>query len=77
VVDPIDLVHCVVKGTVFGMMIIWVACFYGFNVQGGARAVGTATRNTVVSSLLIILFSDYLLTSLLPYGFATLKVNGL
>jgi phospholipid/cholesterol/gamma-HCH transport system permease protein len=77
VVDPIDLTHCVVKGTVFGMMIIWIACFCGFNTQGGARAVGTATRNTVVASLLIILFSDYLLTSLLPYGFATLKVNGL
>jgi phospholipid/cholesterol/gamma-HCH transport system permease protein len=77
VVDPIDLVHCVVKGLVFGTMITWISCFCGFNAYGGARAVGTATRNTVVASLLVILFSDYLLTSLLPYGFATLKVNGL
>jgi phospholipid/cholesterol/gamma-HCH transport system permease protein len=77
VVDPIDITHCVVKGLVFGTVITWVACFNGFNAYGGARAVGAATRNTVVSSLLSILLCDYLLTSLLPYGFATLKVKGL
>jgi phospholipid/cholesterol/gamma-HCH transport system permease protein len=77
VVDPIELIHCVTKGAAFGLVLTWIACFCGFRAYGGARSVGLATRSTVVASLLVILFSDYLLTSLLPYGFATLKVRGL
>src|SRR6185437_9917067 len=77
VVDPIELVHCVVKGAAFGLILTWVACFCGFRARGGARSVGLATRSTVVASLLVILFSDYLLTALLPYGFTNLKVQGL
>ncbi len=74
VVDPIDLVHCVVKGATFGLVLTWVACFCGFRAQGGARAVGLATRNTVVTSCLVILLTDYVLTSLLPFGFGILKI---
>ncbi len=74
VVDAMDLVHCVIKGSVFGLVMTWVACFCGFRAKGGARGVGFATRTTVVSSFLTVLFTDYLLTSLLPYGLAKLKV---
>lgn len=74
VCDPIDVVHCVVKGAVFGLVLTWVACFCGYRTQGGARAVGAATRNTVVSTFLTILLCDYILTSLLPYGLSKLKV---
>lgn len=74
VVDPIDLVHCTVKGSVFGLLLTSIGCFYGDRAYGGARAVGLATRSTVVASCLTILLSDYLLTSMLPFGFATLKV---
>ena len=74
VCDAMDLIHCVVKGATFGLIIATVACFCGFRAQGGARAVGYATRTTVVSTFLTILFCDYLLTSLLPFGFAKLKV---
>jgi phospholipid/cholesterol/gamma-HCH transport system permease protein len=74
VVDAIDVIHCVTKGAVFGLVLTWIACFCGFRAQGGARAVGFATRTTVVATFLTILFSDYILTSLLPFGFAKLKV---
>lgn len=74
VCDPIDILHCVVKGAVFGLVLTWVACFYGYRAQGGARAVGAATRTTVVATFLTILLSDYILTSILPYGLAKLKV---
>jgi phospholipid/cholesterol/gamma-HCH transport system permease protein len=73
-VDPIELVHCTVKGAVFGLALTWIACFCGYRAQGGARSVGLATRSTVVSSFLAILLCDYILTSVLPYGFAVLKV---
>ncbi|MGK5083027.1 ABC transporter permease [Bdellovibrionota bacterium FG-1] len=74
VVDSIDIIHCVTKGAVFGLVLTWVACFCGFRAEGGASAVGSATRTTVVSTFLTVLFSDYVLTSLLPFGFAKLKV---
>jgi phospholipid/cholesterol/gamma-HCH transport system permease protein len=73
-VDPIDLVHCTVKGGTFGLLLTWIGCFYGYRAYGGARAVGFATRSTVVASCLTILLSDYLLTSVLPFGFSKLKV---
>ena len=75
VVDAMEVIHCVVKGATFGLVLSTIACYCGFNVQGGARAVGLATRSTVVATCLTILLSDYILTSLLPFGFARLKVN--
>jgi phospholipid/cholesterol/gamma-HCH transport system permease protein len=74
VVDAIEIVHCVVKGAMFGLVLTWIGCFCGYRAGGGARAVGFATRTTVVASLLTILLSDYILTSLLPYGFARLTI---
>lgn len=74
VCDPLDMGHCLIKGAVFGLVLTWVACFCGYRAQGGARSVGAATRDTVVSTFLTILFCDYILTSLLPYGFSKLKV---
>ena len=72
VVDAIDMVHCVVKGATFGFLLTLIGCFCGYRASGGARAVGLATRNTVVASCLAILLSDYVLTSLLPFGFPVL-----
>lgn len=74
IVDPVDVLHCVVKAAAFGLVFTWIGCFCGFRAHGGARAVGEATRNTVVATCLAILLSDYLLTSILPFGFKTLKV---
>lgn len=74
VVDAIDIVHCVVKGAAFGLILTWLGCFYGYNAYGGARAVGMATRGTVVATILTILLADYILTSFLPFGFSYLKL---
>jgi len=74
-VDPIEIIHCVAKGATFGLALTWVACFCGFRAQGGAKSVGLATRNTVVASLLLILFSDYILTSVLPFGYTYLSIG--
>jgi phospholipid/cholesterol/gamma-HCH transport system permease protein len=74
VVDAIDLVHCVTKGCTFGLILTWIGCYYGYHAYGGARAVGFATRGTVVATILAILLADYILTSFLPFGFAYLKI---
>jgi len=72
VVDAMEVIHCVTKAACFGLVLTWVGCFNGFRAFGGARAVGLATRSTVVASCLTILLSDYILTSFLPFGFARL-----
>jgi len=74
VVDPIEILHCLVKSAVFGLLLTSIGCFFGFRAYGGAKAVGKATRNTVVATCLAILLGDYLLTSVLPFGFKTLRV---
>lgn len=75
VVDKIDLIHCVTKGSCFGLLLALIGCFCGYRASGGARAVGFATRSTVVASCLAILLCDYVLTSLLPYGFPVLRAD--
>ncbi len=74
VVDKIDIIHCVIKGAAFGLVLTVMGCFAGYRAYGGARAVGSATRDTVVASCLAILLSDYILTSLLPFGFSYLRI---
>jgi phospholipid/cholesterol/gamma-HCH transport system permease protein len=74
VTDKIDLIHCVTKGATFGVILTWIGCFCGYQAHGGARAVGGATRSSVVASCLSILLGDYLLTSMLPFGFSHLRI---
>jgi phospholipid/cholesterol/gamma-HCH transport system permease protein len=66
-VDWIDLLHCVCKGISFGVALSLLGCFFGFRAEGGARAVGFATRSTVVASCLVILLLDYFWTMILPF----------
>lgn len=73
-VDPIELTHCLTKGAVFGVVLTLIGCFSGYRAYGGARAVGLATRSSVVASCLTILLSDYVLTSVLPFGFTKLRM---
>lgn len=73
-VDLYEVLHCTVKSAVFGFVFTSMGCFCGIRAYGGARAVGNATRSTVVASSLSILLSDYFMTSLLPFGFRTLQI---
>ncbi len=49
----------------FGFIIALMGCYNGFHSRGGAQGVGAATTNAVVSSSILILAANYLLTSLL------------
>ena len=42
-----------------------VSAFFGYTVEGGSIAVGKASTDAVVSSSVLILFSDLILTKLL------------
>ena len=50
---------------VFGFIVALLGCYNGFNSKGGAQGVGNATTNAVVSSSILILAADYVLTALL------------
>ncbi|MDE5871498.1 MAG: ABC transporter permease, partial [Muribaculaceae bacterium] len=55
----------IIKTTIFAYIIASVAAFYGYNVKGGALEVGKASTNAVVSSSILILLADVILTKLL------------
>ena len=60
-----DVVQGLIKALVFGLILSLVACFKGFNASGGARGVGVATTKSVVLSSVLILFSDYVMTTIM------------
>jgi phospholipid/cholesterol/gamma-HCH transport system permease protein len=59
-----DVVSGLVKASVFGLSISIFGCYHGFFSDIGARGVGRATTNAVVSSCVGILALNYLLTAL-------------
>lgn len=55
----------ILKTLVFGFLIATVPSYWGYNVQGGALEVGKASTRSVVSTSILILFFDLILTQLL------------
>jgi phospholipid/cholesterol/gamma-HCH transport system permease protein len=53
-----------IKGAVFGFLVALMGCYHGMNSGRGARGVGRATTNAVVSASILILAANYLLTEL-------------
>ena len=59
---PMDVISGLTKASVFGFIITLLGCYNGFNSKGGAQGVGQATTNAVVSSSILILIFNYILT---------------
>ena len=57
--------HGFIKSFFFALIIAVVACHKGFTTEGGAEGVGKYTTSSVMVSMVLILVSDYFLTSLL------------
>jgi phospholipid/cholesterol/gamma-HCH transport system permease protein len=57
--DPEDIGEGLIKAAVFGLYVALVACYKGYNASGGAKGVGTATTQAMVSSALGIFILDY------------------
>ena len=55
----------VVKSFFFAFIISSVSAYYGYRVEGGSVEVGKASTDAVVSSSMLILFSDLFLTQML------------
>ncbi len=59
-----DIASGVGKTVFFGFFIGVIACYNGMRARGGADGVGKATTNTVVTSSIAIIISDFFLTKL-------------
>ena len=55
----------IIKSLFFAYIIASVSSFFGYTVEGGSVEVGTASTDAVVSSSVLILFSDVFLTQVL------------
>ena len=53
-----------VKSFVFGLTISLVGCYMGLNAKGGAEGVGRATTLSVVTSFILIILFDCVLTGI-------------
>jgi phospholipid/cholesterol/gamma-HCH transport system permease protein len=60
-----DLYSGLLKAMIFGGIIGTMGCYYGFQTEGGAEGVGTATTRAVVGACVLVLISDYLLANFL------------
>ncbi len=60
-----DIYSGLLKAAVFGLIISLIGCYKGFYTSGGAEGVGKATTGSVVISSMMILISDYFLTTML------------
>ncbi len=59
-----DITIGVIKSFVFGVTITLVACQRGLVAEGGARGVGNATTQAVVTNFIAIFMLDYVITAL-------------
>jgi phospholipid/cholesterol/gamma-HCH transport system permease protein len=62
--QTMDVVSGLVKASVFGFVIALMGCWCGYNSKGGAQGVGAAATSAVVTSSILILALDYIITEM-------------
>ncbi len=62
-----DLIASLIKSVVFAVIVAGIGCQRGFQVRGGAEAVGTKTTSAVVTSLFVIMFIECVFAIVLHY----------
>jgi len=60
-----DIITGIYKSLIFGVVVIWVCCYKGYNAKRMATGVSRATTEAVVLSSVLILAADYFLTAVL------------
>src|SRR5580693_4844206 len=60
-----DIATGACKALVFGLVVMWVCCYKGYNAKRMATGISRATTEAVVLSSVLILAFDYFLTSIL------------
>jgi phospholipid/cholesterol/gamma-HCH transport system permease protein len=63
--NPFYITYSVIKSLVYAFLIASIASYFGYNVKGGSLEVGKASTNAVVTSSVMILMADVLLTHIM------------
>lgn len=66
-IEVFDLVSSLVKSVVFAVLIAGIGCQRGFQVRGGAEAVGEATTSAVVAAIFLVIVADSAFAIVLQY----------
>lgn len=57
-----DIAMGLEKSLIFSVVIALISCQYGLRAGGGAKGVGRATTNSVITTLLVVLLLDFIYT---------------
>jgi phospholipid/cholesterol/gamma-HCH transport system permease protein len=63
--DYMDIGSSLIKAMVFGFIICTMSCYAGLRAKGGAKGVGDATMQAVVSSAVLVLIFDFFVAYLI------------
>ena len=63
--DPFLVFYAIIKTLVFAFIIATVPSYHGYYVKGGSIAVGKASTQSVVWTIIMIVITNYLLTQML------------
>lgn len=63
--QPVHVMHGIIKAMIFGFTVVLVGCYQGFNARGGGRGVGIGTNRAVVIGSVSVLCLDYFVTEIL------------
>lgn len=66
-IEPRDINEGLLKSAIFGLVFATICTYRGFYTKGGAKGVGEATNQGVVSSMVLIIILDYFVTNLLRF----------
>jgi phospholipid/cholesterol/gamma-HCH transport system permease protein len=59
-----DIQNGLIKATVFGFLLSWIASYKGFTTSGGSKGVGLSTTQSVVYACVAIFITDYIMSAL-------------
>jgi len=60
-----DVLNGLIKGEIFGLIVVLIACTRGMVTSGGPRQIGFAVTEAVVTAMFAVLLIDYVLTRIL------------
>lgn len=63
-----DIMTGLFKSFVFAMIIAMIGCYQGLNTSGGAEGVGRSTTLSVVTSFILIILADCVLTGIFYFS---------
>lgn len=64
-----DVIAGILKAAVFGAIIGLIPCYFGFIVRGGPEGVGRNTMVSVVTTLVTVIFANFVFTGILTLYF--------